>query len=662
MRAGRVAAALTLLTVVACGEETGPNVSGIPGLSILEVRVVPSSATILVPDTITTADFVQFSAVAIGRAGETVPVSDYAWRSMDESIAIVDGTGLVVPIRPGTVEIHASAHKIGKATLVILPATETIVVTPGRDTIYVDEPILPSTDTLRLKAEAFDPDGELRVGVAFTWQSNANEVVSVDVNGTVHAEGLGSTSVLATSNARFAGSQILVAPVVASVSLTSPVTQALVSDTIELTAIARDYNNGVMARTFNWTTSNASVATVDGDGIVNVVGVGQATITARTAHRSASVDIETQPRVLTSMDGGRGFTCGVANFGRGYCWGLGLDGRIGSVADSACFPGTEGSETPPCTLPPKRMNAPEVAYTSISAGGNFGCGISTEQLLYCWGADGAGQLGNGFGGDTPTPGLATVKSERFTTISAGSLHACALNLTGRAYCWGDDTQGQLGDRGRTTSTTPIPVSDSLLSFKAISAGDAHTCAITQAGQAYCWGAGDAGQLGTGNKQDSDAPVLVGGGITFTAIAAGGSHTCGVATSGNMLCWGSNRFGQVGKGVAGDTVLVPTAVSGAGGYTMVSAGEDHTCGVAAGAVRCWGRNDDGQLGIGNTSGASAPSTVSGLAAASISLGNRHSCAMSTDGRAWCWGSNIWGALGNEFQAATRTTPQLVARPR
>lgn len=664
MNAKRVIGALTFLLVASCGDETGPNISGVQGISILEVEVSPPTLTILVADTITEADLVQFSATARGRSGAIVPAERFAWRSSDPSIALVDGNGVVLPVRPGTVTIEAAAHKIGKATLVILPATETIVVTPLRDTIYVDEPIAPGRDTLKLKAEAFDPSGVLRTGTAFTWQSNSNVVVSVEQNGTVHASGLGTTTVVATSNNIFAAAQIHVMPVVANVSLTAPVTQALVSDTIPLVALARDYNNAAMARKFSFTSSNQSVATVDTLGRVFVVGRGQATITARTAHRTASVNITSLDRVLTAMDGGRNFTCGVANLGRGYCWGLGIDGRTGAAPDSVCFPPTEDIEEPPCTLPPKRMLRPELSFLSISAGGNFGCGVTMDRELYCWGSNELGQLGNGKKAAGEIPGPATVKSERFTAVSAGAAHACALNLVGTAYCWGDDSQGQLGDHRELNSTTPIPVADTTLSFKAISAGFAHTCAITQTGQAYCWGDGSNGQVGTGQGQDSDVPVLVGGGATFIAIAAGGRHTCGVTNDGNMLCWGENSNGQLGTGGISTTVLTPTPVAGGGGYTAVSAGESHTCGLAGGSVRCWGQSDLGQVGDGVVSDhdVTTPITVANLQAVSISLGDRHSCAMGTDGRAWCWGSNRWGALGNEFQAAIRATPQLVARPR
>jgi alpha-tubulin suppressor-like RCC1 family protein len=661
MRAGRVAGALVFLALVSCSEDTGPNVSGVPGLSIVEVEVTPSNLTILVADTITEADLVQFSATAIGRTGGPVSVEGFAWRTSDPTIALIDRNGVVRPVRPGTVTIEASAHKIGKATLVILPATETIVVSPSRDTIYVDEPVVPARDTLRLKAEAYDPLGQLLAGTAFSWQSNSNTVVTVDQNGTAHAFGLGTTSVLATSNDRFAGSQISVMPVVASVTVTAPVTQALVSDTIPLTASARDYNNAAMSRKFNWTSSNQSIATVDSLGRVKVVGLGQATITARTAHRSASVNITTHERHLTVMDAGEDFTCGLAPLGRGYCWGLATNARTAADPDSSCFDvGGQGE----CILPPKRMNRPELSFTKISAGRDFGCGIAADQLLYCWGSDESGQMGNGGSGAGATPNVATVKSERFVDVSAGGAHACALNLVGTAYCWGNDSRGQLGDLRLMNSSTPTPVADTTLSFVAISAGDAHTCAITQSGQAYCWGAGSEGQLGNGQTGDVSVPTPVSGGNVFISISSGGNHTCGVTSASSVLCWGENAFGQLGLGVVTADVLVPTAVVGPQGYTVVSTGTTHTCGLSNGTVRCWGRSDWGQVGDNNPASHNvlSPITVAGLQAVSVTAGSSHTCAVAADGRSWCWGSNRWGALGNEYQAAIRPTPQLVARPR
>jgi alpha-tubulin suppressor-like RCC1 family protein len=663
MSRARVAVAVfSVLAVSSCDDGTGPNINDVPGYSISSVRVLPTTATIFVPDTIRASDRITFAAVALGKGGGFLSGISFVWRSSDESIAVVDSSGTVTPVRPGTVEISASAHKVGTATLVILPATETVSVSPSLDSIFVDEPIVGARDTTQLVATATDVFGAPLTGVSFSWQTSANSVAGVTTAGIVRASGLGTASITVSANGISATSSIRVVPLVASAEFTTFPTQVLALDTVQLTAVARSYSNAPVARTFNWTSSNPSVATVDGTGRVKFLTTGQTTITARTAFRTATTSITALDRVLTSIDAGGGFTCGVANLGRGYCWGLSDVGQIAAVADSLCFPPSPNSERPPCSLAPDRMNSPELSFTTISAGGDFACGITTNQMMYCWGDDTFGEIGNGSDGGGETPRLATVKSERFTAVSAGLHHVCALNLIGRAYCWGSDSRGQLGDSRSMHSTTPIPVSDSTLLFRAISAGENHTCGVTTSGNAYCWGEGSAGQLGNGAGADSEVPMLVGGG-TFQTITAGRNHTCAVDTGGNVSCWGDNSLGQLGTGGSG-AALTPVPVPGATGFSAISAGDDHTCGIAGGQVRCWGRSDFGQVGDGIDAShvVASPVVVSGIQAVSISAGQKHTCAMSTTGVAMCWGSNAWGALGNEFQAAIRATPQVVARPR
>ncbi|HEX4934251.1 MAG TPA: hypothetical protein VFV33_13770, partial [Gemmatimonadaceae bacterium] len=281
------------------------------------------------------------------------------------------------------------------------------------------------------------------------------------------------------------------------------------------------------------------------------------------------------------------------------------------------------------------------------------------------------EIGNGGKGSGGRPALATVMSERFTQVSAGANHACAVTVAGFAFCWGRDELGQLGDNRRINSTTPIPVvgpnglQASALQFSDISAGDAHTCGITIQGAAYCWGNGAFGQLGNGQLGASDVPVPVQGALVFTSVSAGANHSCAVTTGGALYCWGSNERGQLGV-PSGPTVITTPVLVGQG-YSAVSAGALFTCALTTTqAVHCFGSNRYGQLGRGegNPSGQSAVPTnvVSGLSFRSITAGNRHVCALATDGDTYCWGSNVFGALGNELQAAVRAIPQKVAPPR
>src|SRR6187200_1577492 len=163
--AKRVFMALIVLVLASCDEDTGTNLNDVPGYAITDVIVDPQSATILVPDTIAPGTKVPFSAVAIGWTGDPLVGIRFAWSTSDPSIAVVDSGGMVTPRRPGTVEVIASAHKLGKALLEILPATQTVTVSPIRDTIFVDEPIVSARDTARLVAKAFDPFGAQLTGV-----------------------------------------------------------------------------------------------------------------------------------------------------------------------------------------------------------------------------------------------------------------------------------------------------------------------------------------------------------------------------------------------------------------------------------------------------------------------------------------------------------------
>ena len=667
MRARRVLKALTLFAITSCIDATGPNLAGNPpGYSISDVQVTPSSATVLIPDTITVAHAVQFTATALDRTGQPLGNTRFVWKTSDPTIATVDSLGLVTPLMPGTVEISASAYRVGKATLVILPATASVTLTPTRDSIFVDEPIVSVGDTINLVAKAFNPAGQQVTGVAFTWTSSAPAVATVEQDGTVHAIGLGNATIVAAANGLSASAIVTVLPVVARIDLSTPALQVLAFDTLQLAAVARDYQDAPMGRTFTWTSSNPAVATVDINGQVMFLAAGSATITARTAFRTASITITALERRFLVMDAAEDYTCGLTALGRGYCWGNADGGRTAAGADSTCFGqgGTAG-----CILPPKRMNRPDLAFTSISTGVTVACGIVTEQV-YCWGSDDSGQIGNGQDGAGATPSLATVKNHRFTAVSAGGSHACALNQAGTAYCWGSDEFGQLGDTIPTVpppvhSTTPIPVGDTTLVFSAISAGAQHTCALTIAGAAYCWGNNSSGQLGNGGQANASRPVLVASAVAFTAISAGASHTCAIDTATNLLCWGSNSGGQLGLGIpAGGNQMIPFLVAGGGGYTAVSSGAHHTCGIAASAVRCWGSSPKGEVGDGVVSATHvvlAPVSI-GLTASSITVGRQHSCAITTAGVSMCWGTNEYGALGNEYQAAIRATPQVVARPR
>lgn len=239
-------------------------------------------------------------------------------------------------------------------------------------------------------------------------------------------------------------------------------------------------------------------------------------------------------------------------------------------------------------------------------------------------------------------------------VAAGGFRTCALTASGGVKCWGENRWGQLGDGTTSTRSTPVQVSGLVNGVSAVSAGEAHTCALTTTGKVKCCGSYGVGMVGE-TAFSSLTPVDVSGlDSGVIALAAGGTHTCALTTGGGVKCWGTNNNGQLGDGTT-DSSITPVAVSGlASGVVALAAGTSHTCALTAGGgVKCWGANDEGKLGDGTSTDHSAPVDVSGLThdVAALAAGAGHTCAQMRNGGARCWGGNWAGQLGN----GTTTNP-------
>lgn len=208
MGARKFVIALSLVWSASCTDSTGPNLSNTPGYLITAVRVSPSVDTIFVANPIRVSDRVTFTASATGKNGALVSISQFAWSTSDPAIATVNSSGVVTPLSVGTVQIIASADKIGRATLVILPATINISISPAVDTILVTLPIVATRDTIHLTATARDLFGTVLPGTVFSWVSSTPSVATVEGTGLVRAVGVGVTTISAFASGHSAAAQV----------------------------------------------------------------------------------------------------------------------------------------------------------------------------------------------------------------------------------------------------------------------------------------------------------------------------------------------------------------------------------------------------------------------------------------------------------------------
>jgi hypothetical protein len=354
---------------------------------------------------------------------------------------------------------------------------------------------------------------------------------------------------------------------------------------------------------------------------------------------------------VVQAEAGLHFTCALVGPGSAMCWGSNTYGQLGNgTSDERHYP-----------VPVTGIAGSVVA---ISVGRTHACVVTDAGAALCWGRNEQGQLGDGTISNRSLPVAVVGLSSGVSAISAGRNSTCAVTTSGTVKCWGSNTYGQLGNGSTTGSTTPVDVMGLPSGAAAVSVGGYHACALLAGGGIYCWGDNTDGQLGDGTTTSHTTPMAVSGLSSGGASvsASRGAHTCAVRTTGAALCWGDNSGGQLGTGTTTDWPWPAGISSLTSGVSVISGGVEHSCAVAAGGATCWGANTYWEIGDGTTTPKLVPTSVLTLTSGiySITAGERHSCAILDTGVLKCWGDNTYGALG-DGSTTSSSTPVTVVFP-
>jgi alpha-tubulin suppressor-like RCC1 family protein len=361
----------------------------------------------------------------------------------------------------------------------------------------------------------------------------------------------------------------------------------------------------------------------------------------------------------------------IAMAGPAVAWGRGGTGQLGNG-------GSTNSKVPVTILKSGVLAGKTIS--AVAGGNNHSYALTSEGLVYAWGANNYGQLGNQGSSNSLVPVLVytngVLSGKRITAIVSGENHALALSADGKLFTWGWNWQLQLGN-GTSVPFTNVPVAvdmTGVLAGKtvvALGTGNMHNQVVTSDGKVFTWGNGGDGQLGNGAATNSAVPVAVNmsgalSGKTVIAASGGWQHSVALTSDGLVYTWGRGASSQLGNGATTNS-SVPVAVSTSGVLSgkmivAIGAGEYHCLAVSSeGRVYAWGPNSNGELGNGTNTSSSVPVPVAtngallGKQVVTVCATYDSSTALTDDGQVFSWGANGSGELGNPAYAIKSLVP-------
>ena len=340
----------------------------------------------------------------------------------------------------------------------------------------------------------------------------------------------------------------------------------------------------------------------------------------------------------SSVSTGYMYTIALKVDGTLWSWGSNSDGQLG-----------DGTTTDRHV--PTQESTAAIDWSSVSVGGYHTVALKDDGTLWAWGVNSFGQLGDGTTTNRSVPTQESTAATDWSSVHAGggSTHTVAIKDDGTLWAWGQNTDGQLGDRPTIDSLVPKQESTAATDWSSVSAGYMYTIALKVDGTLWAWGNNEYGQLGDGTTTNRSVPTQESTAATdWSSVSVGIGHAAALKDDGTLWAWGYNGSGQLGDGTTTHRSVPTQESTTATDWSSVSAGYMYTIALKVdGTLWAWGDNTDGQLGDGTRTNNFVPTQESTAATdwSSVSVGDYHTVAIKDDGTLWAWGDNTDGQLGD-----------------